>query len=221
MKMKNLNPILEHQTLNQNPRRKSALTVLAWLALLLAAGPVQAGTLWWDGGTTNIGANGDGLSAGGNGIWNTTLMNWDQGAGLAHVAWNNAKYDTAVFGGSGGTVTLGTDITLGGLQFEGASSTRGSGGTLKVTGTLNPYAGAYVDSGTLHYNSPGGVTTQVPKNSWCFYSGSKEFMAESFMAESFFKSLERDSSLVGLSACGCAQTGVDPMTFSNSEMILP
>ncbi|MCX6875375.1 MAG: hypothetical protein NTW21_16440 [Verrucomicrobia bacterium] len=46
-------------------------------------------------------------------------------------------------------------------------------------------------------------------------------MAESFMAESFFKSLEEDSSLVGLSACGCAQTGVDPMTFSNSEMILP
>ncbi|MCX6877768.1 MAG: hypothetical protein NTW21_28750 [Verrucomicrobia bacterium] len=54
-----------------------------------------------------------------------------------------------------------------------------------------------------------------------YYSGSKEFMAESFMAESFFKSLEGDSSLVGLSACGCAQTGVDPMTFSNSEMILP
>ncbi|MCX6879890.1 MAG: hypothetical protein NTW21_39710 [Verrucomicrobia bacterium] len=54
-----------------------------------------------------------------------------------------------------------------------------------------------------------------------YYSGSKEFMAESFMAESFFKSLEGDSSLVGLSACGYAQTGVDPMTFSNSEMILP
>ncbi|MCX6880738.1 MAG: hypothetical protein NTW21_44075 [Verrucomicrobia bacterium] len=49
-----------------------------------------------------------------------------------------------------------------------------------------------------------------------YYSGSKEFMAESF-----FKSLEGDSSLVGLSACGCTQTGVDPMTFSNSEMILP
>ncbi|MCX6879467.1 MAG: hypothetical protein NTW21_37535 [Verrucomicrobia bacterium] len=79
-----------------------------------------------------------------------------------------------------------------------------------------------------------------------YYSGSKEFMAESFMAESFmvesfmvesfmaesfmvesfmaesfFKSLEGDSSRVCLSACGCAQTGVDPMTFSNSEMILP
>ncbi|MCX6878200.1 MAG: hypothetical protein NTW21_30970 [Verrucomicrobia bacterium] len=54
-----------------------------------------------------------------------------------------------------------------------------------------------------------------------YYSGSKEFMAESCVAESFFKSPEGDSSLVGLSACECAQTGVDPMTFSNSEMILP
>ncbi|MCX6872365.1 MAG: hypothetical protein NTW21_00930, partial [Verrucomicrobia bacterium] len=51
------------------------------------------------------------------------------------------------------------------------------------------------------------------RNRGCYYSGSKEFMAESLMAESFFKSLEGDSSLVGLSACGCAQTGVDPMTF--------
>ncbi|MCX6874351.1 MAG: hypothetical protein NTW21_11185, partial [Verrucomicrobia bacterium] len=49
-------------------------------------------------------------------------------------------------------------------------------------------------------------------------------MAESLMAESFFKSLEGDSSLVGLSACGCAQTGVDPMLFPSLTlfpMILP
>ncbi|MCX6876784.1 MAG: autotransporter-associated beta strand repeat-containing protein, partial [Verrucomicrobia bacterium] len=130
MKMKNLNPILEHRTLNQNPRRKCALAVPAWLALLLAAGTLQAGTLWWDGGTTDIGANGDGLSAGGGGTWNTTIMNWDQGAGQPHLAWDNATNDTAVFGGSGGTITLETDITLGGLQFEGTSSTRVSGGTL-------------------------------------------------------------------------------------------
>ncbi|MCX6874577.1 MAG: hypothetical protein NTW21_12345 [Verrucomicrobia bacterium] len=77
----------------------------------------------------------------------------------------------------------------------------------------------------------GGLRMMVSDLGWHtsgvrYYSGSKEFMAESFMAESFmaesfFKSLEGDSSLAGLSACGCAQTGVDPMTFSNSEMILP
>jgi endo-1,4-beta-xylanase len=44
----------------------------------------------WDGGTTDIAATGDGASDGGDGTWDTTIQNWDQGNDLAHVAWNNA-----------------------------------------------------------------------------------------------------------------------------------
>ncbi len=116
--------------------------VPAWLALMLAAGTVQAGALWWDGGTTDIGGNGDGLSAGGGGTWNTMIMNWDQGAELPYVAWNNANNDTAVFGGSGGTVTQGTDITLGGLEF----ATGSTASTTVAGSTLNFGAGGAINN---------------------------------------------------------------------------
>jgi len=94
------------------------------LALLLAflvplsTAPVtlQAATLYWDGGTINIVANGNGVSGGALGDWNTGLTNWDSGPG-AHVAWVNANNDTAFFGGTAGTVTLQAPITVGGLFF--------------------------------------------------------------------------------------------------------
>ena len=128
MKMMNLNSNLENRTLKKNQRRKSALAVPAWLAVLLTAGTVQADTLWWDG--PNSAGTGDGVSDGGSATWDITTQNWDPGSGLDRVAWNNATNDTAVFGGSGGTVTLGTDITLRGLRFEGTGSTTVSGGML-------------------------------------------------------------------------------------------
>jgi len=88
--------------------------------LVVAGGTAQAGTLYWDGGTTDIGTNGNGASQGGAGTWDTTILNWDQGAVLPHVAWVNGNNDTAVFGGTAGTVTLGTGITVGGLTFDAA-----------------------------------------------------------------------------------------------------
>lgn len=115
--------------------RRSSLpkAFLAAAALGLAAAPASAATLYWDGGTANIAGNGDGASAGGNGTWNTTLTNWDAGTG-AHVAWNNAGSDTAVFAGTAGTVTLGTGITAGGLTFNTAGYTV-TGNTLTLGGT--------------------------------------------------------------------------------------
>jgi len=92
---------------------------VAGLVLALAAGSANAVTLYWDGGTTDILTNGNGASAGGAGTWDTTIKNWDVGA-VPHVAWVNANNDTAVFGGTAGTVTLGAGITVGGLQFDTA-----------------------------------------------------------------------------------------------------
>ncbi|OYV05292.1 MAG: hypothetical protein CFE26_12345, partial [Verrucomicrobiales bacterium VVV1] len=81
--------------------------VSALLALALPA--VQAATRYWDGGSVDIVANGDGNSDGVNGTWNTTLKNWDQGSGLAHVAWVNGG-DTAVIDNASQTLTLGSNI---------------------------------------------------------------------------------------------------------------
>src|SRR5688572_25457445 len=60
----------------------------------------HAADRFWDGGVANIGTNGDGVSGGTTGTWSTALTNWDQGNGLAHVAWVNANNDTAIFGGT-------------------------------------------------------------------------------------------------------------------------
>jgi autotransporter-associated beta strand protein len=77
---------------------------------------------FWDGGAVNIPGIGDGASGGGAGTWNTTLLNWDSGAG-PYVAWANAANDTAIFGGTAGTVTIGSPVVVGGLQFETAGYT--------------------------------------------------------------------------------------------------
>ena len=73
---------------------------------------------WWDG--TNTGGTGDGASDGGTATWDTSTLNWDQGNGFARVAWVNGN-NTAIFAGTAGTVSLGTGITVGGLQFDTAS----------------------------------------------------------------------------------------------------
>jgi len=99
------------------------LTGAGWLEL-------TSGTRYWDGGMTGIGTDGDGASQGGTGTWNSSIANWDQGAGSPHTAWNNGENEVAFFGGTGGTVTLEEDINLGGLIFTGTSSYTISGQAL-------------------------------------------------------------------------------------------
>ena len=80
-------------------------------------------TAYWDGGTADIGTDGDGASQGGTGTWNTTTLNWDEGAS-AHVSWDadDTDNDTAVFGGTAGTVTIDAGgVTAGVLQFDTAN----------------------------------------------------------------------------------------------------
>jgi fibronectin-binding autotransporter adhesin len=98
---------------------RSIATVCA--AAFLGMSSAKAANLFWDGGSVAIETNGDGLSDGTAGNWDpalATLTNWDQGAGLAHVAWTNLNLDTAVFGGTAGTVTLDNDVTVGGITFQ-------------------------------------------------------------------------------------------------------
>ena len=117
-------------------------------ALALCVPTARAATLYWDGTTTSADADG------GDGTWNTALTNWDTAAtGGADSVWTNANNDTAVFGGTAGTVSLGAGIQVGGLQFDTA-------GYLVQTNTLTfGTSGDIVTNADATINSTIGATT--------------------------------------------------------------
>lgn len=120
--------------------------ILAGMEFLLAVGAVHAGALHWDGGSVDIGTDGDGASAGGAGAWNTALLNWDQGA-APHASWTNEHNDLAVFGGTAGAVSLATNITVGGLRFDTAGYTiRSNTLTFGADGSIVANADATISS---------------------------------------------------------------------------
>lgn len=118
--------------------RVCVATTLAVFAL--SASRTVAADRYWDGGSVDIAVNGNSASAGGVGTWNTALLNWDEGAS-PHVAWVNTNNDVSIFSGTAGTVTLGTAVTAGGLQFNvtgytisGSTLTLATGATVSVAG---------------------------------------------------------------------------------------
>jgi len=131
---------------------------------------------YWDGGDTNNPANGDLVSDGGNGTWNTTTQNWDIGY-VAHAAWGNTTDDEAVFASPPGTVTLGEDITIKTLtindvtaanQYTIRSNTLGfaSGGTIEVNSsqggnwnTVTTIESAITGTPTIVLNMGGNTET--------------------------------------------------------------
>ena len=109
----------------------------ALVALLAASTANSQTTLYWDGATPT------GVPGGGTGTWDTSTVNWDTSLTGNDVAWDNTNTvqnpaDTAVFGGTAGTVTLGTGITVGGLTFSTTGYTVSTGAnTLTFGGTNN------------------------------------------------------------------------------------
>jgi fibronectin-binding autotransporter adhesin len=127
--------------------RDTAGNETGWSAVANAMTPGWATTsLFWDGGTAHIAGNGNGASQGGSGTWNTAIQNWDLGADYPHVAWYNPNNDTAVFGGTAGTVTLGTNITVGGLTFTAPYTLTGGTVTFGAPGTISNPANVMIAS---------------------------------------------------------------------------
>lgn len=95
----------------------------------------ELATNFWDG--TNTTANN--TVDGGTAIWNNSTTNFTSSNGGSNAAWNNG---TAIFAGNTGTVTLGANITFGGLTFETANYTiaPNAGNTF----TLNPATSAVI-----------------------------------------------------------------------------
>jgi fibronectin-binding autotransporter adhesin len=107
----------------------------AALALTLAAAfsaPSLAANLSWDTTPGGIGP-GDSLITGGTGAWDLTNGNWTIDGGANNIGWVNANNDTAVFGDTAGTVTLGVPSTAGGLTFNTTGYTV-TGSTLTLGG---------------------------------------------------------------------------------------
>ncbi len=92
----------------------------------------RAATFYWDSDANAAGNNVDGTNLGGTGTWdNLSTVNWWDPVGPTEVQWNNANFDTAVFTGTVGTVTLSGGITAGGLTFN-TSGYLLTGGTLTL-----------------------------------------------------------------------------------------
>jgi autotransporter-associated beta strand protein len=70
---------------------------------------------------------GGGVITGGSGTWDTTNTYWTTDSGVTNQLWVNSNNDTAVFGGTAGTVALGGPITVGGLKFNSNYTVNGSG----------------------------------------------------------------------------------------------
>ena len=76
----------------------------------------KAANLYWDNDATASGNNAStGVGLGIGGAWGATDAKWFDGTN--DVTWTDANKDTANFIGTGGTVTLGSSFTVGGLVF--------------------------------------------------------------------------------------------------------
>ena len=125
--------------------------LLAAGSSLLAASSASAQTtLTWDITPGTIGA-GDSAITGGTGAWNTSNGNWTSDVGATNVTWDadNSNNDTAVFGGTAGTVTLGETIDLKTLSLTNLSTT-------------NKYT---IAGSTLAFSSGGSITTASTNSS--------------------------------------------------------
>ncbi|EPJ86104.1 autotransporter-associated beta strand repeat-containing protein [Pseudomonas sp. CFII68] len=90
---------------------------------------LQAADRYWD-------TNGTTLGSGGTGTWSLSGAFWspnNDGVSGPYSAWNNAALDDAFFGGTAGTVTLGTPITVHNLTFQSTGYTL-NGSTLTLGG---------------------------------------------------------------------------------------
>ena len=151
---------------NRGSRTLSKSVLCSALAAVLATSVPSAASAadrYWD-------ANGTTIGSGGSGTWNLSNLNWspngDGVSGPFQLPWNNALLDNAIFGGTAGTVNLGTPITAHNLTFNTAGYVL-TGNTLTLGGaspTITTAGSATINSiiaGTSGLIKAGAGTLQL------------------------------------------------------------
>lgn len=122
----------------------------------------RAANLTWD-----ITAGDGAVITGGSGIWSNGGGNWNNGG---DTTWNNAKLDSAIIGGSGGTVTLTGPVSATNVTFNSSytvTSSDGSQLSIKDGGTtgddliVNNGATVTMNAGIVTDGSNGNFTWNV------------------------------------------------------------
>jgi autotransporter-associated beta strand protein len=111
-------------------RKNHVLLFLLSFFLGVASQSFAQNTYYWDQDATAAGNQLDGSGLGGTGTWNLGDLFWWNNAD-PNVSWPNTD-NRAVFAGTAGTVTLGSNINAGGLSF----STTG----YRIAGGAGPFA---------------------------------------------------------------------------------
>ncbi len=127
---------------------------------------VKSATYYWDadGNAVNNSVSFSGAGLGGSGVWDTTTPLWWDGTAAIDQAWSNTNNDTAVFTGTAGTVSLGTGITVGGLQFNTSGYVIGAAGntnTLTFGAVTNNLVFNNVTTATFNGSFAGSVTNSL------------------------------------------------------------
>ncbi|MCW1921471.1 autotransporter-associated beta strand repeat-containing protein [Luteolibacter arcticus] len=109
--------------------------------------------MYFDGTAADILTNGDGAAAVAAGTWNTTLLNWDQGA-VAHLPWVNNGSATGILAVGAYTVTVDSPapLSVAGIKRMGAAT---ASATLVTGGTLSLQPAAVLHEGHVGTSEQG------------------------------------------------------------------
>lgn len=132
------------------------LPLLLAAAASLVAASAQAANYYWDAGAVAV----DGVSTGGTGAWTVGATGWEDGAS----AQNWADGNLAVFGGAGGTVTLGGNISATGLRFTNTAGYTITGAGTARTLTIGA-SGIDMSTAAADVNFGSNMTIAVGGNS--------------------------------------------------------
>ncbi len=214
------------------------LLALIGSSLLAMSYTHAADTLTWDTAPGTVGA-GDSTVTGGAGTWSTDTANgnWTADAGANNIAWVNdiLDADTAIFGSTAGAITLGTDITAGGLTFNTNGYSISAGNTLTLSGATAPVISVTTGTTTIASDIAGddglektGAGTVVLSGTNNTYSGGTTISAGTLQGRKDTEggaspfgtgTIQLNGGTLGLRTLGDGGNSAQTITFGNDVTV--
>jgi autotransporter-associated beta strand protein len=145
----------------QSMPRAFIVTALSSVGIMLTGSPALAANYSWDQGLTPL------TPSGGTGTWDLATANWSNGSNDAVWTDLTGITDVATFGGTAGTVTVGTNLGAKGLVFTTPGYTLATGTNILTLGSDGIDASA-LSSGTTTIT---GLVALTSNQSWSLGSG--------------------------------------------------